>query len=50
MVIFFPVHFSNDGWGDIEALDIKLPPVEMPTRPGEFLDRSTSRVFSLVFA
>lgn len=28
-------HFSNKGWTDIEALDIKLPPVEMPKRPGE---------------
>lgn len=27
-------HFSNDGWTDIEALDIKLPPVKMPERPG----------------
>mmetsp|Transcript_29790 Transcript_29790/g.62657 ORF Transcript_29790/g.62657 Transcript_29790/m.62657 type:complete len:321 (-) Transcript_29790:499-1461(-) len=36
-------HFSNKGWTDIEALDIKLPPVEMPKRPGwgEIMQDST---------
>ena len=36
-------HFSNSGWTEIEALDIKLPQLEMPKRPsfGEIMQDYT---------